>query len=196
MLVGVGLSRTGTTSLHQALGILGYRSSHFVDGTEQFWAGVILRRDYPYLAPAYQGFDAVSDIPAAHYFRQFHEQFPNSKFVLTWRSPDSWLASMHKHCRGLSVVLPNWENGFIGALHTLVYGSPTPREDAYLQRYAAHRQAVEALIPPGQLLVMNVCDGEGWEKLCPFLGRSIPPCPFPRADWMRQSAPSQTGKAP
>jgi hypothetical protein len=186
MLIGVGLSRTGTTSLHQAFGMLGYRSSHYVDGTEQFWAQVVLANQYPYLVSAYQGFDAVTDIPAAYFFRQFHEQFPGSKFILTWRAPTGWLASMHKHCRNLSQVVPGCENGFIGALHKLVYGSPMPVDAPYLQRYAEHREAVEKFIPASQLLVMNVCDGDGWEKLCPFLGRPIPPVPFPNADWVRQ----------
>jgi len=33
---------------------------------------------------------------------------------------------------------------------------------------------------PERLLVMNICGGDGWEKLCPFLEKSIPNVPFPR----------------
>jgi hypothetical protein len=33
---------------------------------------------------------------------------------------------------------------------------------------------------PADLLVMNICAGEGWEKLCPFLNRdAIPSRDFP-----------------
>jgi hypothetical protein len=32
---------------------------------------------------------------------------------------------------------------------------------------------------PDDLLVMNICAGEGWEKLCPFLGLAIPKVKFP-----------------
>ena len=35
---------------------------------------------------------------------------------------------------------------------------------------------------PGDLLVMNICEGEGWEKLCPFLGVPIPNEPFPNVN--------------
>jgi hypothetical protein len=27
---------------------------------------------------------------------------------------------------------------------------------------------------------MNICDGEGWEKLCSFLNKPIPDVPFPK----------------
>jgi hypothetical protein len=32
---------------------------------------------------------------------------------------------------------------------------------------------------PDDLLVMNICAGEGWEILCPFLDCGIPKIPFP-----------------
>ena len=32
---------------------------------------------------------------------------------------------------------------------------------------------------PNDLLVMNICAGDGWEKLCPFLDKNIPAGPFP-----------------
>ena len=33
---------------------------------------------------------------------------------------------------------------------------------------------------PNDLLVMNICNGEGWEKLCPFLNKPVPDAPFPK----------------
>ena len=32
---------------------------------------------------------------------------------------------------------------------------------------------------PDDLLVIQICDGEGWQKLCPFLGEKIPEESFP-----------------
>ncbi len=32
---------------------------------------------------------------------------------------------------------------------------------------------------PDDLLVMNICDGDGWEVLCPFLDKPIPAVSFP-----------------
>ena len=33
---------------------------------------------------------------------------------------------------------------------------------------------------PNDLLVMNICNGEGWKVLCPFLDKSIPDVQFPK----------------
>ena len=33
---------------------------------------------------------------------------------------------------------------------------------------------------PDDLLVMNICGGEGWEVLCLFLNKPIPSVPFPK----------------
>jgi hypothetical protein len=35
---------------------------------------------------------------------------------------------------------------------------------------------------PDDLLVLNICAGEGWERLCPFLGQDVPGIPFPWAN--------------
>ncbi len=35
---------------------------------------------------------------------------------------------------------------------------------------------------PDKLLIMNVVAGDGWETLCPFLNKSIPDIPFPKAN--------------
>jgi hypothetical protein len=93
---------------------------------------------------------------------------------------------MQAHCRALAVIKPNWQRGFEGALHRLVYGSAYIDPPRYLKRFSDHRKAVEDAIPPTQLLVLNVCDGEGWVRLCPFLGTAVPPEPFPRIDWIKR----------
>jgi hypothetical protein len=33
---------------------------------------------------------------------------------------------------------------------------------------------------PGDLLVLDITAGEGWDRLCPFLGLPEPGVPFPR----------------
>jgi hypothetical protein len=32
---------------------------------------------------------------------------------------------------------------------------------------------------PDQFLELRICEGEGWEKLCPFLDVDVPDFPFP-----------------
>lgn len=46
------------------------------------------------------------------------------------------------------------------------------------QLYLAHNKYVQSLVPEDKLLVFNV--KEGWEPLCAFLGKEVPPTPFPK----------------
>lgn len=70
-----------------------------------------------------------------------------------------------------------------------VYGSVGFSREGFLHAYETHRRNVEQYFRnrPGDLLVLDVCGGEGWETLCPFLEVGIPETPFPHAnEWMHQ----------
>jgi hypothetical protein len=62
------------------------------------------------------------------------------------------------------------------------FGPLVPQEYLYRKRFREHNERVIAEVPPERLLVMDIAAGEGWEKLCPFLGVPIPPEPFPVAN--------------
>jgi hypothetical protein len=66
-------------------------------------------------------------------------------------------------------------------LRNRVYGSTVATEFMYKKTFVEHNQLVIATIPSEKLLVMDICAGEGWEKLCPFLGVPTPDSAFPRS---------------
>ena len=68
-------------------------------------------------------------------------------------------------------------------------GSPKGHEEVYVERYERHqREVIEYFRDrPADLLMLDLTRGEGWGKLCPFLGLSIPGAPFPHAN----AAPSR-----
>jgi hypothetical protein len=68
---------------------------------------------------------------------------------------------------------------FVTQLRNYVYGSTTAQEFLFRKKYHEHNDRVLHSIPANQLLVMNISDGDGWEKLCPFLGVATPIHPFP-----------------
>ena len=47
----------------------------------------------------------------------------------------------------------------------------------WMDQYERHNAAVRALVSDDQLLVYRV--GEGWERLCQFLGKDVPQEQFP-----------------
>lgn len=89
---GIGLSRTGTTSLNSALGILGFRSFHLPPITR------IDGDDCSFVWPWWMNkYDAATDLTVAAVFRDLNRRFPNAKFIYTTRDIDNWLISCEKH---------------------------------------------------------------------------------------------------
>lgn len=165
---GIGLSRTGTTSLTRALSMLGFRCRHYPNPAK-ILAGDLTVADR---------FDALTDIPAAAVFRDLDARYPGARFVLTVREPESWTRSMRDHFAAMG---PAMETGPEGEMRRRVYGDVRFDEERFLRAFEAHNAAVRAHFAdrPGDLLIMNIPGGEGWGVLCPFLGVAAPMEPFP-----------------
>lgn len=163
---GIGLSKTGTTSLHHALMQLGFKSKHYPQRPELFSC------DFRYL----EGYDAITDIPVAPFYAQLDEVFPGSKFILTIRDVDDWLRSMERW-----LDRARRPNEFMLQMRLVVYGIVTFHRSRLKYVYEEHVSAVQHYFRerPGDLLIMNICAGESWEKLCPFLKKPVPSAPFP-----------------
>jgi hypothetical protein len=120
-------------------------------------------------------------MPLTLNFELADQQYSGSKFIMTWRELDSWLASREGHVQR---NLARLERGAYRGKWTKI------DREAWTQQWHAHRQRVLDYFAarPGDLLVINICGGEGYERLCPFLNKPIPAAPFP---WMnrRNSAP-------
>jgi len=165
---GIGFQKTATSSLAAALYILGYNVTGFF-GTHDADIG---EKVYDMAYDLADRFDAAQDTPWPVLYRELDQKYPDSKFVLTVRPTDRWIKSVVNH----------FKNHYIPA-HEWIYGVRTARgnEDVYIQRYEDHNREVLAYFEgrPDDLLVMDITKGDGWEKLCPFVGQEIPPLEFP-----------------
>lgn len=158
---GIGLSKTGTTSLTSALLTLGFSCEHYFFDLDRM-----------------KHLDAGTDLPIAHAFRELDVAWPGSKFILTVRDLDAWLGSCATHFH-LPLAA---ERELPRKLRTDVFGVETFDEAAFLKAYARHLQAVMCHFRerPADLLVMDICAGDGWNPLCRFLGiEQIPTARFP-----------------
>ncbi len=166
---GIGLSRTGTTSLNAALELLGFRAMHYPDPEPMLRGDLSVAHEY----------DALTDLPVAVFFRPLDLLFPGSRFILTVRDEASWLGSIRKHFEAMGSAL---EHGPPAELRRRAYGSTLFDEDLFRRARAAHERAVREHFRgrSGDVLEMNIADGQGWEVLCPFLGMPLPEAAFPR----------------
>ncbi|HAA14210.1 MAG TPA: hypothetical protein DCE41_21955 [Cytophagales bacterium] len=167
---GVGFQKTGTTSLRDALTILGYR----VKDTTPRALMPILRGNYRKIERILEEYDAAEDTPWYKIYRELDEHFPGSKFILTEREPESWYRSVARHIGNLRSATHEWVYG----RHK---GLPKDDKENTLRVYNTHNKEVREYFKdrPNDLLILDFTQGEGWEKLCTFLGKDIPKAPFP-----------------
>jgi hypothetical protein len=178
---GIGLSRTGTKSLAAALSMLGIRACWFPHDRRthrQLRSGDFRLR-------ILNEYDALTDTPAAAYYPQFDKLYPGSRFVLTVRDRDEWLASCRQNWgrrgrRLISVVSPQWRK-FGAFIDTAVYGCELYDEERFGYVFDTHIYNVRHYFAQRSwdLLVMDLPAGDGWEKLCSFLDVAMPHTPFP-----------------
>lgn len=173
---GIGLSKTGTTSLAQALEILGYRVKDY-PGIERYRAGDVTSIDRTVI----DGHDALTDTPIPSFFRELDQAYPGSKFILTIRDTDSWLRSCKKQ---FTPALAAKQNEAHRKLFLDLYGTDVYDETKFLQGYRRHIDQVLEYFKdrPADLLVLDLTAGDGWHKLCAFLGKPVPDRPFPKAN--------------
>jgi len=170
---GIGFNKTGTSSLHKALKMLGWKSFH-----NEFVMEDELKKhidsDRPLFGNLIPKHDAFSDDPVWEHFERLDRDYPGSKFIYTVRPAEDWIASRRRH-------------------HDMIKGTndrrPPNRKpwelDPEKQRvlWAEHTQRVRKYFEarPDDLLIFRICAGEGWERLCPFLGLPVRKDLFP---WM------------
>ncbi len=173
---GVGLSRTGTTSLAEALNLLGIKTIHFPSDRNTLKE----LKSGNYKLTVLENFQGAVDISVAPYYAQFDKTYPHSKFILTVRPLETWIKSVERHWH----LAERWSGPdypFIEFIRAAVYGSITFNEDRFRYVYQTHYRNVSDYFSerPIDLLIIDIFKGEGWEKLCPFLGLSIPNVAFP-----------------
>lgn len=181
---GIGLGRTGTKSLSMALDVLDFTVIHYPIGQRIFDELTSGNFDLSVL----EEFDGITDITVAAYYRELDRQYPGSKFILTVREREAWLKSMEEHWRNKPVH--DYEVGKSETqmrlrrfLRSSVYGLYTFGRERLATVHEEHtRQVLEYFRGRDNLLVMDVTKGDGWDKLCPFLGVPLVEAPFPNVN--------------
>jgi 3'-phosphoadenosine 5'-phosphosulfate (PAPS) 3'-phosphatase len=173
---GIGLSKTGTSSLAQALQRLGFTTKDCM-GATRYVAGDLSSIDMDTVL----AHDALTDTPIPSFYRELDRRFPGSKFILTVRDREGWLRSCKKQFNERSAAA---QNDAHRRLFEDLYGTNVFDEQRFAGGYERFVAGVMEYFRnrPQDLLVLNVAAGEGWEKLCPFVGRPVPDMPFPKAN--------------
>jgi len=168
---GIGLSRTGTTSLHDVLEKLGFNSVHFIAGLEN-------DPDFKIV----DEYDALMDTPIPLIYQDLDKRFPNSKFILTTRNKEAWLTSMKwmfKHGK----VMWTWWKG-LHDYHLKFYGTKKYNESILSRHFDLYHENVKEYFRnrENDLLILNIDKGIQVEKICDFLNKPRVSIEFPKAN--------------
>ena len=183
---GIGLGRTGTHSLAVALSQLGIKIRHHVNYNSLIPEFCLATRTFTgsRLFAMFDKYQAVANGTGLSY-RELDLAYPNSRFILTVREPNAWLQSQAAYRRLQS------EQARDSATHRVqhfinreIYGSEHFDPEIWLETYKRHVDSVLDYFADRSmsLLVMDICGGDGWDKICPFLGCAVPSCPFPHTN--------------
>ena len=128
----VGLSRTGTTSITQALTTLGYHPYHSL-GPLLVWKEHRLVGFDQYWVDAY---DAHTDLPTALVFQELAVAYPSAKFVLTKREPERWAAAMMSFSKEVSSLFHLTQMFYDWSVPML---NMQPADDLFVEAYGPWR---------------------------------------------------------
>jgi hypothetical protein len=209
-LIGGGLGRTGTLSLHAALERLGFAPcDHMTNNFTHprrfaLWLEAVRRKragepiDW---RPLYTGYRATLDWPGVYFWRELSAAHPDAKVILTVRDPERWYDSARATiyaasqardedpstrlmAKLLTWLDPRAGHGFQVVQETVwdgTFGGQFADRAAALRTFTEHNREVETTIPPDRLLVFDV--KQGWEPLCTFLDVPVPEGePFPHVN--------------
>lgn len=172
-IICVGYMKTGTSSLRIALRELGYK----VEGNNHELLYPILSGNFNRVLSFISQVDAVADNPWPKIYKELDKNIPGCKFILTAREEESWFKSVSNHIGELRNPMHEW-------LYGKGNGVPKYSMEAVLKNYRDHIAEVKNYFKnrPDDFLILDFANGDGWEKLCPFLGKPIPATPFPHAN--------------
>ncbi|KZO97741.1 hypothetical protein CALVIDRAFT_597227 [Calocera viscosa TUFC12733] len=188
---GAGLGRTGTSSLKEALEILGFGPCHHMAELPgrmgRCWAFVDAYHGKPTdWRVLMAGWGSTVDHPTADFVPELIVAFPEAKVILTerdnasvwWKSYTDTVWRLNPLWNGVLMwsvppAFAMWSVGRnVDSFKKRTYGFVGP------EAYGMHKARMKAIVPKEKLLVFNV--KEGWEPLCTFLGADVPKIPFPR----------------
>lgn len=170
---GIGLPRTGTTSLNTALNSLGISSIHFPFSLYQSNDLAILNK-----------YTAFTDAPIPLLYQYLDQTYPNSGFILTKRPLEDWLNSM-AWLLSEGPALWGWKAEY-DHYHEEFFGSAQFEQEIYRAKYESfHVEVSNYFRGRNNLLLLDLNVGYGYSELCQFLDLPISLDPYPRSNESR-----------
>ena len=167
---GIGLSRTGTTTLNHVLNQWGFNTIHYPNQNE-LWS---IHND------------GATDIPVIPVYKELDKKFPNSKFIYTIRDKEEWLNSIVPYLERKR----NWtamNNSPQVVTRKKVFGTDFPNRFEAEVAWNRHEADVENYFTNrDNLCIINIVNGDSPKKLADFLGVDTDMKEFPNLNQLKK----------
>lgn len=171
---GVGLPKTGTTTLGAMLRRLGYNHAPY----DRQLILRYLEGDRSALAVAIERYDSFEDWPWPLAYAELAEFAPDAAFILTVRKDaPTWIGSATKHSAVSAVQADATKRRIQTEVVQRVFGagSPETHPEQWMAAYQDHNARVRRFFDSRADRFIELCweTGQGWPELCAFLGHPI-----------------------
>ncbi|KAI6364751.1 hypothetical protein MCOR31_007222 [Pyricularia oryzae] len=189
----LGMPRTGTQSIGQALQMLGLGESYHMttvgpNNHHDAWCTAIEAKfgekdaseviTQEFFDDLFKGYDAVSDFPASIFYKELLAAYPNAHVILTKRAEDAWFESMCKTLHVAYIKAKAEPSKLAKLYHQHLWADNFLRNGR--EAYRRHNAGVMAAAADRKVLVFD--PSMGWGPLCEFLGKDVPAVGYPSKD--------------
>jgi hypothetical protein len=167
---GIGLNKTGTTSLAACLQELGFQHT----SCDLELTRCAHRGDLDPIFQRVDRFESFEDWPWPLVYKEMDRRHDDAKFILTRRSEESvWFSSLKRHALRTGPT----------EYREIAYGHPMPlgKKEEHIAVYRRHNQGVREHFSERADALLEICweEGDGWDELCTFLDKPHPGKPLP-----------------
>ncbi len=154
----VGQPKTGTTSLGEALRLLGYN----VAGWNPLLLDQFGKGEIQGIITAYEQYDAFVDLPWSHplVFPLLESRDPSAVFIQTIRPEESWIQSVQRHFASTRTPdryrIVDFEKKATGLVSQYI------ERNIQVRKYLSEKNR--------KILVIDISKGDTWSELQAFLG--------------------------
>jgi hypothetical protein len=130
----------------------------------------------------FEGYAAAVDWPAAAFWPEIAQAFPDAHVILSTRDSESWWKSASEtiFARGSAAARPAPMKEMIEAVLGSRFTKEFTEREPAIQAYERNNARVREALPAHRLVEWTTEDG--WGPLCRVLGVPVPDEPFPHAN--------------
>jgi hypothetical protein len=161
----LGLPRTGTKTLVEALKILGYNAMHELS--------VAADIDHPAVQEALAEYDAFANWPWIGMIDDLIYRYWDAHYIINYIPKKPWIEDCIKTFGGYPAFIREHIFG-------VKYQDPTVSPDYWLDYYDGYYNGLRHTPPPNSVW-MDI-SREGWTPICSILGIDEPDIPFPHVN--------------